>query len=70
MNYQLKLQSPWSEVKELIKEVNHEITDEDLTYEPGKEKELLQRLSGKMNKDIESVKGWIESLSGNKGIAY
>lgn len=69
MNYHLNLQSPWTEVKELIKEVNNELTDEDLAFEPGQEKELLERLSKKMNKDQESVKGWIESVSGNKRIA-
>jgi GTP cyclohydrolase I len=69
MDYQLKLQSPWEEVKELIKEVNHELTDEDLAYTPGQEKQLLERLSKKMNKDPESVKGWIESVSGNKRVA-
>ena len=69
MNYHLNLQLPWAEVKELIKEVNYELTDEDLAFEPGKEKELLERLSKKMNKDVESVKGWIESVSGNERIA-
>ena len=69
MNYHLNLQSPWNEVKELIRETNHEITDEDLVYEPGKEKELIERLSAKMNRDPEHVKGWIESISGNKRIA-
>lgn len=68
-NYQLKLESPWEEVKERIKEVNLEITDEDLVYAPGKEKELLERLSKKMHKDIEEVKGWVESVSANKGKA-
>ena len=69
MDYHLNLQAPWAEVKELIKEVNHELTDEDLAFEPGKEKELLERLSKKMNKDVKSVKGWIESVSGNERIA-
>ena len=70
MDYHLKLQAPWPEVKELLQEVNHELTDEDLEYEPGQEKQLLERLSKKMNKNIEDVKGWIESVSGNEGIAY
>ena len=69
MDYHLNLQAPWVEVKELIKEVNNELTDEDLAFEPGKEKELLERLSKKMNTDVESVKGWIESVSGNERIA-
>ena len=67
--YHLKLEDPWPEVKERLKEVNVELTDEDLDYTPGQEKELLQRLSKKMNKDIPAVKAWIESVSSNKGKA-
>lgn len=68
-NYQLKLEAPWPEVKEMLKEVNMELTDEDLELQPGGEKELLERLSGKMNKSVREVKAWIESVSFNKGIA-
>jgi len=68
-NYQLKLEAPWEEVKERIKEVYPEITDADLVYEPGQEKKLLEKLSKKMNKNIEAVKAWIESISFTKGIA-
>ena len=69
MDTQLKLESPWEEVKERLKEVNNSLTDEDLVYEPGQENELLERLAKKMNKDVPSVKGWIESVSFTKGIA-
>ena len=65
----LKLESPWSEVKEYIKEVNVALTDDDLQYEPGQEDQLLERLSGKMGKSKEDVRAWIESVSYNKGIA-
>jgi hypothetical protein len=68
--YELKIEAPWAEVKEMIREINMDLTDEDLSYEPGKEKELLERLSNKMNKSIPEVKGWIESVSHNKGLAY
>jgi hypothetical protein len=68
--YELKLEAPWDEVKEMIQEVNADLTDEDLHYERGKEKELLERLSRKLHKDIPEVKGWIESVSHNKGLAY
>jgi len=67
--YQLKLEAPWPEVKEMLKEVNMELTDEDLELRPGGEKELLERLSVKMNKSVPEVKAWIESVSFNKGIA-
>jgi len=68
-NYQLKLDAPWEEVKEMLKEVNMELTDEDLELKPGGEKELLERLSRKMNKTVPEVKAWVESVSFNKGIA-
>lgn len=66
----LKLEAPWAEVKEMLKEVNMDLTDEDLQYEPGQEDELLERLSGKLNKSKPEVKAWIESVSFNSGLAY
>jgi len=69
MSQHLKLEAPWEEVKEQLKEIHLELTDEDLEYEPGREDELLERLSTKMNKDIHAVKAWIESVSFNKGKA-
>jgi hypothetical protein len=69
-DYALKIEAPWSEVKEMLKEINTDLTDEDLTYEKGREKELLERLSRKMSKSVPEVKEWIESVSHNKGLAY
>jgi len=68
-NYHLNLAASWDEVKERIKEVNPELTDADLVYEPGQEKEFLERLSKKMHKDIEAVKAWVESVSFTDDIA-
>lgn len=68
--YNLKLEAPWEEVKAMLQEINMELTDEDLAYEPGKETELLERVSGKIGKSIPETKGWIESVSHNKGLAY
>jgi hypothetical protein len=62
----LQLEVPWPQVKELLKEVNSNLTDEDLEYDPQNEDALLERLSKKMNRDKEHIKGWIESVSGNK----
>ncbi len=69
MDYTLKLESPWEEVKERLKEVQLELTDDDLEYEPGQEKELLERLAKIMNRDIAAIKAWIESVSYTGGIA-
>ena len=68
-NSPLKLESPWPEVKEKIKEVNYDLTDADLAYEPGKEDELFDRLAKKMHKSTEEIKGWIESISHTKNRA-
>jgi hypothetical protein len=66
----LTLEAPWSEVRSMLKEINTDLTDEDLSYERGKENELLERLSRKLNKSIPEVKAWIESVSHNRGLAY
>lgn len=65
----LQLQAPWDEVKEKLKEVNLELTDDDLNYQPGQEDELIRRLSGKLRKDPSAVRALIESVSANKGKA-
>lgn len=67
--YHLKLEAPWHDVKTQLQEVNTDLTDEDLSYEQGREDELLERLSRKLNKSIPEVKGWIESVSHNAGLA-
>ena len=68
--YELRIEAPWNEVKGMLQEINPDLTEEDLNYERGSERELLERLSRKMNKSIPEVKGWIESVSHNKGLAY
>ena len=69
MDNVLHLQVSWEEVKEKLKEINIELTDEDLHYEPGKEKELMERLQKKIHKSHEEIKGLIESVYANKGKA-
>ena len=66
----LKLEAPWAEVKELLKEVNVNLTDEDLSYHPGEEDEMLERLARKMGKTKAHVKAWVESVSSNKRPAF
>ena len=69
-DYKLKLDAPWEEVKEMLLEVNMELDEEDLRMEPGGEREMLERVARKLNKDVGTVKAWIESVSSNKGLAY
>lgn len=65
----LKLQKPWERVKETLKEINVDLTDDDLDYQPGQEEQLLERLEKKMKKSKEEIKAIIESASANKGKA-
>jgi hypothetical protein len=65
----LKLCAPWEEVKEKIKEINIELTDEDLEYEEGNPDILLERLAIKLKRSKEQVKAFIESISYTDGIA-
>jgi hypothetical protein len=65
----LNLKTPWEEVKEKIKESNIELTDEDLRYQPGGEKKLLEHLAKKMSMSEEEIKAWIESVASNSGKA-
>lgn len=67
--YQLKLQKPWERVKETLKEINADLTDADLAYQPGQEEQLLERLEKKMKRSKADIKAWIESVSANKGKA-
>jgi hypothetical protein len=66
MNERLNLRSPWPEVKERLKENDVDLTDADLDYEPGRESELLERLSRKTNKSPQEVRHYIESISANE----
>ena len=65
----LHLENSWEVVKEKLKEQNVELTDEDLELRPGKEDELIDRLSSKLRKEPSAIKAWIESISSNKGKA-
>jgi len=67
---ELRIEAPWIEVKGMLQEINPDLTEEDLKYEQGREGELLERLSRKLNKSVPDVKGWIESVSHNRGLAY
>jgi hypothetical protein len=69
MDTQLKLAAPWEQVKEKLKEANSELTDDDLNYQPGRDQDLLETLARKMNRDVPSIKAWIESVDFTDGIA-
>lgn len=65
----LKLEAPWEEVKEHLKENDTRLTDADLEYTPGHEEELLQRLEAILQKPRADIIAYIESISANKDLA-
>jgi uncharacterized protein YjbJ (UPF0337 family) len=65
----LKLQAPWEQVKERLKENDVHLSDEDLDYIPGQEDKLLERLKGKLGKNKEEIRAYIESISANDDAA-
>ena len=67
--HELKLDAPWEEVREKLKEVHPALTDADLEYDPDDPSGLLEHLSHILNKDVMAVKAWVESVSSNKNIA-
>lgn len=69
-NYSLKLEAPWTEVKEMLQEICPELTDDDLHYEENGEEAMLKKVANRINKDIFATKAWIESVSHNRGLAY
>jgi hypothetical protein len=62
----LKLEAPWEEVKEHLKENDLHLTDADLDYLPGREEELINRLQKIMNRPRNEIILYIESISANK----
>ena len=60
--WKLKLNGSWNEVKGKIKQEYGDLTDDDLTYEDGKDDELLGRIQTKVGKTKEELKAWIERL--------
>jgi uncharacterized protein YjbJ (UPF0337 family) len=60
--WKLKMNGSWNEVKGKIKQEYGDLTDDDLTYEDGKDDELLGRIQQKVGKTKEELKAWIERL--------
>ena len=60
--WKLKMNGSWNEVKGKIKQEYGDLTDDDLTYEDGKDDELLGKIQKKVGKTKEELKAWIERL--------
>jgi uncharacterized protein YjbJ (UPF0337 family) len=58
----LKLNGSWNDVKGKMKKEYGDLTDDDLTYEEGRDDEFLGKLQKKLGKTKEELKAWIERL--------
>ncbi|MHC2993749.1 general stress protein CsbD [Pontibacter sp. HJ8] len=52
----------WNELKGKMKQAYGDLTDDDFTYDEGKEDEWLGRLQQKTGKAKGDLKRWIDSL--------
>lgn len=57
-----KIKGNWNEIKGKLKQEYGSLTDDDLTFEDGKEDELLGRLQKKLGKTKDEVKSFIKSI--------
>jgi len=59
----LEIKGKWNELKGKIKQSYGNLTDDDLTYEEGKDDELLGRLQAKTGKSRDELVKWLRSLN-------
>ncbi|MNL74934.1 hypothetical protein D3C87_2006500 [compost metagenome] len=58
----LEIKGAWNELKGKIKQAYGDLTDDDLTYEEGKDDEMLGKLQQKTGKSRDELVKWINSL--------
>jgi uncharacterized protein YjbJ (UPF0337 family) len=58
----LEIKGKWNQIKGKVKQAYGDLTDDDLTYEEGKDDELLGRLQKKTGKSRDEVIKWLRSL--------
>jgi len=58
----LTIKGNWNEVKGKLKQRYGQLTDDDLTFEEGKEDELLGRLQQRLGKTKEELRDFIERV--------
>ncbi len=58
----LRIEGNWKELKGKLKEEYAELTDDDLTYEEGKEDQLIGNIQQKLGKAKDEVKAIINDL--------
>jgi uncharacterized protein YjbJ (UPF0337 family) len=58
----LRIEGNWNELKGKLKEEYAELTDDDLTYEEGKEDQLIGNIQKKLGKTKDEIKAIINDL--------
>ncbi|GAA5521233.1 CsbD family protein [Aliifodinibius salicampi] len=58
----LRIEGNWNELKGKLKEEYAELTDDDLTYEEGKEDQLIGNIQQKLGKTKDEIKAIIKDL--------
>lgn len=58
----LQLKGKWNELKGKVKKAYASLTDDDLTYEDGKDDELLGKLQQKTGKSRDELVKWLKKL--------
>jgi len=57
-----RIKGNWNQIKGKLKEKYGDLTDDDLTYEEGKEDQLIGKIQKKTGKTKQEVKDMIDSL--------
>ena len=57
-----KIRGNWNQVKGELKQKYGKLTDDDLTYQEGKEDELLGKIQEKTGEAKQAIKDFIDSL--------
>lgn len=58
----LEIKGSWNELKGKVKQAYGDLTDDDLTYDEGKEDEMLGKVQKKTGKTRSELVEWINSL--------
>lgn len=58
----LELKGKWNELKGKVKKAYADLTEDDLTYEDGKDDELLGKLQQKTGKSRDELVKWLKKL--------
>lgn len=59
---EMRARGNWSELKGKMRQQYADLTDDDLEYAEGKQEEWYGKLSKKLGRSIDEVRGWLRSL--------